>query len=66
MRSGLGRSKDTVEVWRQLSHEIGAEFIEGGFWGRSKVQARVGPWTVTLELMSCTSRSSEASGMWSG
>jgi hypothetical protein len=44
----FGPSKD--EVWRQLSEEIGAEFIEGGFWKRSKVQAHVGSWTVTLDL----------------
>ena len=41
----FGPSKD--EVWRQLSEEIGAEFVEGGFWKGSKVQAHVGPWTVT-------------------
>ena len=28
----FGPSKD--EVWRQLSQEIGAEFVEGGFWLR--------------------------------
>ena len=43
----FGPSKD--EVWRQLSQEIGAEFVEGGFWKGSKVQAHVGPWTVTLD-----------------
>src|SRR3954469_3170358 len=37
------------EVWRQLCREIGAEFIGGGFWQGSKVQAHVGPWTVTLD-----------------
>jgi|SRR5271165_2460701 len=37
------------EVWRQLCAEIGAEFVEGGFWKGSKVQAMVGPWTVTLD-----------------
>ena len=42
----FGPSKD--EVWRQLSQEIGAEFVEGGFWKESKVQAHVGPWTITL------------------
>jgi hypothetical protein len=36
------------EVWRQLSQEIGAEFVNGGFWKGNKVQAHVGPWTVTL------------------
>jgi hypothetical protein len=44
----FGPSKD--EVWRQLSEEIGAEFVERGFWkGGSKVQAHVAPWTVTLD-----------------
>jgi hypothetical protein len=46
----FGPSKD--EVWRQLSQEIGAEFVEGGFWASagSKVQAHVGPWIVTLDI----------------
>jgi hypothetical protein len=43
----FGPSKD--EVWRQLSEEIGAEFVEGGFWKGSKVRAHVGPWTITLD-----------------
>ena len=43
----FGPSKD--EVWRQLSQEIGAEFVEGGFWKGNKVQAHVGPWTITLD-----------------
>ena len=44
----FGPSKD--EVWRQLSQEIGAEFVDGGFWKVSKVRAHVGPWTVTLDM----------------
>ena len=43
----FGPSKD--EMWRQLSQEIGAEFVEGGFWKGNKVQAHVGPWTITLD-----------------
>ena len=43
----FGPSKE--EVWRQLSQEIGAEFVEGGFWKGSKVQAHVKPWTITLD-----------------
>src|SRR3954452_14557103 len=43
----FGPSKD--EVWRQLSQEIGAEYVEGGFWKGKKVQAHVGPWTITLD-----------------
>ena len=38
----FGPSKD--EVWRQLSQEIGAEFVKGGLWKGNKVQAHVGPW----------------------
>jgi hypothetical protein len=44
----FGPSKD--EVWRQLSQEIGAEFVEGRFFKGSRVQAHVGPWTVTLDI----------------
>ena len=47
LRELFGPSKD--EVWRQLSHEIGADYVDGGFWRGSKVEARVGPWTVTLD-----------------
>jgi hypothetical protein len=43
----FGPSKD--EVWRRLSDEIGAEFVDGGFWKGGKVQAHVGPWTITLD-----------------
>jgi hypothetical protein len=37
------------EIWQQLCREIGAEFVAGGFWKGSKAQARVGPWTITLD-----------------
>jgi hypothetical protein len=43
----FGPSKD--EAWRQLSEDIGAEFVEGGFWKGNKVQAQVGTWTITLD-----------------
>ena len=43
----FGPNKD--EVWRQLCQEIGAKFVEGGGWKGNKVQAVVGPWTVTLD-----------------
>jgi hypothetical protein len=41
----FGPSKE--EVWRQLSQEIGAEFVKGRLW--NEVQAHVGPWTITLD-----------------
>ena len=43
----FGPSRD--EIWRQLSQEIGAKLVEGGFWKQGKVQARHGSWTVTLD-----------------
>ena len=47
LRQIFGPSQE--EVWRQLCSEIGAEFVEGGFWRGTKVQARVKEWTVTLD-----------------
>jgi hypothetical protein len=47
LRQIFGPSRD--EVWRQLCNEIGADFVEGGFWKGNKVQARVKEWFVTLD-----------------
>ena len=44
----FGPSKD--DVWRQLSQEITAEFVEGDFSTVSKVQTHVSPWIVTLAV----------------
>jgi len=53
----FGPSKD--EVWRQLSQEIGAEFVEGGFWkGEHKVQVHAKPWTITLDTYTVHSQHS--------
>jgi len=45
--SWFGPSKD--EVWRQLTQEIGAEFVEGGFWKGNKVLVHVQTWTIALD-----------------
>ena len=37
------------EIWRQLSEEIHATYVDGGFWKGDKVQASHGQWTVTLD-----------------
>jgi hypothetical protein len=37
------------EVWKQLSDDLGAKFIKGGFFKDSKVEARIKNWTVTLD-----------------
>ena len=55
----FGPSKE--EVWRRLCEEIGAEFVEGGFWKGSKVQAHVGPWTVILDIHTVSSGHSHVS-----
>lgn len=47
LRNPFGPYKD--EVWRQLAEEIHADFIEGGFWRGSRVQANVKEWTITLD-----------------
>jgi hypothetical protein len=38
------------EIWKQLCAEIGADFVDGGFWKGDKVQARVRNWTITLDV----------------
>jgi hypothetical protein len=38
------------EMWRQLSTELGARYVEGGFWKGDRVEASHGEWTVTLDI----------------
>jgi len=47
LRQWFGPSKD--EVWRQLAAEIGADWVEGGFWKGNKVVAHVKEWEVVLD-----------------
>ena len=47
LKKVFGPSHD--EVWRQLSEEIGGEFVPGGVVEPAKVKARVRDWTVTLD-----------------
>jgi len=37
------------EVWKQLSDQLGAQYVEGGFAKADKVQVHVKDWTVTLD-----------------
>jgi hypothetical protein len=53
LRQLFGPSQE--EIWRQLCSEIGAQYVEGGFWKGSKVQAHHGQWTVTLDTYMDTS-----------
>ena len=43
----FGPSKN--ELWKQLSEEIGGQFVDGGFWKGNKVVAKASHWTVTLD-----------------
>lgn len=47
LRDLFGPSKD--EIWRELSRQITAQYVEGGLWKGSKVVATTGPWIVTLD-----------------
>ncbi|MVM32107.1 DUF3137 domain-containing protein [Spirosoma sp. HMF4905] len=47
LRTLFGPYKE--EVWKQLAREINADFVDGGFWKDSKVQATVNEWTITLD-----------------
>jgi hypothetical protein len=48
LRKLFGPSKD--EVWNLLAQQIGGQFKPGEGWtGRSRVDAGVGPWVVTLD-----------------
>ena len=42
------------EVWQQLSREMNARFVEGGFTKADKVQVTHGEWTVTLDTYAVT------------
>jgi hypothetical protein len=37
------------EIWKQLSEQMGARYVEGGFGRGDKVQATHGEWIVTLD-----------------
>jgi hypothetical protein len=49
----FGPSRD--EIWQQLCREIGADFVDGGFWKGSKVEAHHKGWTITLDTYTVSS-----------
>ncbi len=53
LREWFGPCKD--KIWRQLSAEIGADFVDGGLWRGNKVEAHVKEWTVTLDIYTVSS-----------
>ena len=53
LRQLFGPSRE--EIWRRLSEETGASFVDGGFWRGSKVVIRVKEWTLTLDTFTVSS-----------
>ncbi len=47
MRRWFGPSRE--EIWRQLSEQLGARFVESTFWKGNKVEATHRDWVVTLD-----------------
>jgi hypothetical protein len=47
LRDLFGPSRD--EIWQQFAAGVGGNMTEGGFWGRSKVEAAHGQWIITLD-----------------
>lgn len=47
MRKWFGPSRK--EIWRQLSEQMGAQVVDGGFLKQGKVQVTHGEWTLTLD-----------------
>ena len=47
LRKWFGPSRE--EIWRQLSTQTGANYVQGGFWKGDKVQATHDQWTITLD-----------------
>jgi hypothetical protein len=37
------------EIWKQLSEQIGANYVDGGFWRGDKVEVQHGEWILTLD-----------------
>lgn len=58
LREMFGPNRE--QVWRQLAQEIGATYVDGGFWRGGKVEARVKAWTVTLDTYTVSTGKSSA------
>jgi hypothetical protein len=50
----IGRQRREA-AWQQFAQEIGGQFIQGGLFRNSKVQAHIHQWTLTLDTYSVPS-----------
>ncbi len=47
LNSLFGPSK--AEIWSQLAAQVGGQFTDGGFFGKTRLDVRVDPWLLTLD-----------------
>lgn len=50
LRSIFGPSKE--EIWSQIAHEIGGQYMDGGFWKRDTLYFQHKEWTLVLDTYS--------------
>lgn len=58
-RQLFGPSRE--EIWRQFCSEIGADYVDGGFWHGDKIQICHGQWTITLDTYTETHHTGKSS-----
>lgn len=56
LKKVFGSNRD--EIWRQLSDEIGGEFVEGSFTKSSRVKVQIKEWVVTLDTFTVSTGNS--------
>jgi hypothetical protein len=47
LRKWFGPSRE--EIWKQLSAELGGQYVPDAFWKRGRVEASHGEWTITFD-----------------
>lgn len=59
LKSLFGPSRE--EMWRQLSDEVGGQFVDGGLWKGDKVEIEHGEWMITLDTYTVSSSTGNSS-----
>lgn len=59
LKSLFGPSRE--EMWKKLSDEVGADYVDGGFWKGDKVEIEHGEWTITLDTYTVSNSSGNSS-----
>src|SRR5438477_46492 len=60
LRQIFGPSKD--EIWRELSDQVGGNFVQTGFFSKTKIEVHHKQWTITLDTF--TESSGETSQIY--